>query len=113
KLSEIHDERWFELATTAKRVNGVICLLSALIYYELSDDFMDEYWIAIAHEHSKIDIPDARIIRMRNFNLGIEEIEMSGLIVKIFDRERTIVDAFRLLDIETAMRALKVYMSGK
>ena len=113
KLSQIHDEKWFELATTAKRINGVICLLSALIYYELSDDFMDEYWIAIPHEHSKVDIPDTRIIRMRNFKHGIQEIEMSGLTVKIFDKERTIIDAFRLLDIETSLKALKMYMSGK
>ncbi len=113
KLSEIHDEKWFELATTAKRMNGAICLLSALIYYELSDDFMDEYWIAISHKHSKIDIPNTRTIRMRNFEIGIQEIEMSGLTVKIFDKERTIIDAFRLLDIETAIKALKIYMSGK
>ena len=112
-LPKLQDESWPELATTAKRVKGVICLLSALIYYELSDDFMDEYWIAIPHEHSKIEIPNTQIIRMRNFNLGIDEIEMSGLTVKIFDKERTIIDAFRLLDIETAMKALKMYMSGK
>ena len=113
KLPQIKDEKWFELATTAKQAKGGIFLLSALIYYELSDDFMDEYWIAIPHEHSKVNIPDSRIIRMRIFNLGIDEIEMAGIKVKIFDKERTIIDAFRLLDLETAMRSLKVYMSGK
>ena len=111
---ESQDMKWLGLATAANQVNkGVICLLSALIYYELSDDFMDEYWIAIPHNHSKAAIPNTRIIRMRNIELGVKEIELAGTKVKIFDRERTIVDAFRLLDIETAMKALKVYMSGE
>jgi predicted transcriptional regulator of viral defense system len=112
-LSHIQDEKWLELATVAKRTNGVICLLSALIYYELSDDFMDEYWVAIPHEQSKLDIPDTRIIRTRNFASGIDEVEIAGMKVRIYDRERTIIDCFRLLDIETAMKALKMYMSGK
>ena len=32
--------------------------------------------------------------------------------VPIFDRERTIIDAFRLLSIETAVKALKKYLTG-
>jgi len=108
------DMKWIGLATAVSRVsNGVICLLSALIYYELADDFMNEYWIAIPHSHSKIDISNTRIIRMRNIELGIKEIELAGAKVKIFDMERTIIDTFRLLDIETAIKALKIYMSGE
>lgn len=112
KLDDVQDDRWLELATTAKRVNGVICLVSALIYYEMSDDFMDENWIAIAHEQAKIEIADTRIFRMRNIKLGVQEIEMAGMKVHIFDKERTIIDSFRLLDIETAIKALKFYMTS-
>ena len=38
---------------------------------------------------------------------------MAGLKVKIFDKERTIIDSFRLLDFETAMKALKKYLQGR
>lgn len=113
RFQEEQDDKWLGLATAVNRVSeGVICLLSALIYYELCDDFMDEYWIAIPHSHTKVDIPNTRIIRMRNIELGVKEIELAGAKVRIFDRERTIVDAFRLLDIETAIKALKIYMTG-
>jgi hypothetical protein len=33
--------------------------------------------------------------------------ELSGVILPIFDRERTVVDAFRYLGRETAIKALK------
>ncbi len=107
------DIKWSGLLMSAKASgNGVICLLSALIYYELSDEFLNEYWIAIPHNHSKINVKNTRVFRMRNMELGVTEIKISGEKVKIFDIERTIIDSFRLLDIETAMRALKTYMSG-
>ncbi len=51
-------------------------------------------------------------VRMRNMTLGVEEIELSGMRVLIFDIERTIVDSFRLLDYETAVKALKLYIQG-
>ena len=54
-----------------------------------------------------------RVVRMRNMKLGVKRIEMAGIKVKIFDVERTIVDSFRILDLETAMKALKAYLSGK
>lgn len=43
--------------------------------------------------------------------LGRKEIELDGIMVPIFDRERTVVDAFRLLSRETAIKALKMALS--
>lgn len=39
--------------------------------------------------------------------LGKIEIELEGSVVSIFDRELTIIDAFRLLNREIAIKALK------
>ena len=50
---------------------------------------------------------------MRNMDIGVTTIKMAGLKVKIFDKERTIIDAFRLLDFETAMKALKKYLQDR
>lgn len=43
------------------------------------------------------------------------QIELEGTLVPIFDQERTIIDAFRLLSRETAIKALKsaVAQGGK
>ena len=112
-FGDVVDSKWLGLVTSAKSINnGVICLLSALIYYELTDEFMSEYWIAIPHEQSKASIPSTKIVRMRNIELGISTIKLCEMNVNIFDVERTIIDSFRLLDLETSMKALKSYMSG-
>ncbi len=49
-----------------------------------------------------------KIVRFRDLDLGKTEIELEGTNIPIFDRERTIVDAFRLLSRETAIKALKL-----
>lgn len=45
--------------------------------------------------------------------LGKTEVNLGGIQVLIFDRERTIVDSFRLLSRETAIKALKMALSQK
>lgn len=105
---------WEELAVSAQRVSsGVICLISALNYYELTDERMKEHWIAVPHSHSYSHFPRTRIVRMRNLELGIQRKIIADIEVKIFDPERTIIDSFRLLDFETAIKALKLYLNGK
>ena len=106
------DIKWEDLAVAASNIDGgVVCLVSALIYYKLTDEFMKELWIAVSNDNSKAKFPMCRIIRMRNMSLGVTTVKMSKYSIKIFDRERTIVDSFRLLDLETALKALKIYMT--
>lgn len=108
------DSQWEEMAIVAHSVKGsVICLVSALNYYGLTDDHMRKYWLAVEHDNSKASHRLARIVRMRNMDLGIKELQVAGLKVRIFNIERTIIDSFRFLDIETAIKALKLYSSGK
>jgi len=101
-----------DLALAAASIpNGVICLISALYYYDLTDQIMREYWIAIPNKNRTVKRPHVRIIRMRNISLGQTEVEIGEYKVRIFDRERTIIDAFRYLSIEIAIKALKAYFS--
>jgi len=44
---------------------------------------------------------------------GSAKIRLGEVDVQIFDKERTVVDAFRFLAPETAIRALKIYLSGR
>ena len=46
--------KWEELAVAVNNIRGgVICLVSALVYYDLTDEIMKEFWIAVDNNHSK------------------------------------------------------------
>lgn len=97
------------ILTVASIPHGVICLISALCYYNLTDQIMREYWIAIPNANKKPKRPHIRVTRMRNITLGLETIKIGKYKVKIFDRERTIIDSFRYLSHEIAIKALQAY----
>lgn len=105
-----------ELVLTASSIpKGVVCLVSALCYYNLTDQIMREYWIAVPNTDKSPKRPHTRIVRMRNMSLGLTTVKMGRYEVKIFDRERTIIDSFRYLSAEIAIKALQAYLkpSGK
>ena len=105
------DFEWEDLALTALSIpNGVICLISALCYYGLTDEIMREFWIAIPHSTTSPARANAHIVRMRNISFGQITIKIGDQKLKIFDRERTVVDSFRYLDKETALKALQAYL---
>jgi len=105
--------QWENLALVAASIpNGVICLISALCYHDLTDQVMREIWIAVPHESYPPKRPNTRIIRMRNSTLGKITITAGEYSVQIFDRERCVVDAFRYLSKEVAIKALQRYLQG-
>lgn len=104
---------WEDLAFTALSIsNGVICLISALCYYGLTDEIMREFWIAIPHATTSPSRENTHVIRMRNIFFGQTTIKIGRRKIKIFDRERTVVDAFRYLDKEIALKALQAYLKS-
>lgn len=90
--------------------NGVICLISTLCYHGLTDQIMRQYWIAVPHASKSPKRPKTRIIRMRNIELGQTEIKLGTAHLKIFDKERTVVDSFRYLSKEISIKALQAYL---
>lgn len=99
-----------ELVLAASSIpHGVVCLISALCYYNLTDQIMREYWIAVPNTDKSPKRPHTRIVRMRNMELGLTSVKIGNYQVKIFDRERTVVDAFRYLSHEIAIKALQAY----
>lgn len=102
---------WEDFALTLMSIpEGIICLISALYYYNMTDEIMREFWIAIPHSSRSPKRPNTRIIRMRNTSLGQTTVCIGKYHFKIFDRERTVVDAFRYLSKEIAMKALLSYL---
>jgi predicted transcriptional regulator of viral defense system len=100
--------RWIDLIEAVHSISsGVICLISALAVYDLTEEIPRQHWIGIRHGTSARSSRQIKIVRFRDLDLGKIEIELEGTRVLIFDRERTIIDAFRLLSRETAIKALK------
>ncbi len=107
------DFKWEDLVEAVQRTKGgVVCLISALTIYELTDQIPREYWIAIKNETSHHGSKLTRIIRLRNMTLGLSKIKVGEIEVPIFDRERTIIDSFRHLSIEIAIKALKAALAA-
>jgi len=100
--------RWADLIEAVHSINdGVVCLVSALAIYDLTEEIPRQHWIGIRHGTSARSNRQIKIIRFRDLDLGRTEIELEGVLIPIFDKERTIIDAFRLLSRETAIKALK------
>jgi len=108
------DFRWEDLIEAMQRVkDGVICLTSALALYHLTEEMPSQHWIAIRNETLHRAMPSTKVVRMRNLTLGKTTIKIGNITLSIFDRERTIVDAFRYLGRETALKALKVALTKR
>lgn len=108
------DFQWEELVLIAKSVSsGVVCLISALALYELTDEIPRAHWIAIPHATTSPKRSMARFVRMRDVTTGKTSMKLGGETIAIFDRERTIIDAFRYLTQEIGIKALRSAITQK
>ncbi len=91
---------WEDLAVAVLSIpDGVICLSTALSLYQLTEEQIREFWIAVPRVKWPPIRPHTRIIRMSNMELGKTEIALGEARISIFDQERSVVDAFRFLSI--------------
>ena len=101
--------------------NGVICLLSALSYYDLTTTNPWEYYIAIHRDEHRPKLPDYPPIYIfyfadKQFNTGIEEVNIEGSKVKIYDKEKTSCDCIRLRNkagTDVVKEAMQDYLKRK
>lgn len=105
--------RWGDLLEAIYSTGGTICLVSALAVYDLTEEIPRQHWIGIRHGTSVKSNNLIKIVRFRDMALGKIEIKLDGTQVPIFDRERTLIDAFRLLSRETAIKALRMALAIK
>ena len=103
--------QWEDLVYAVMGIpSSCVCLVSALALYEMTDEIPRKHWIAIDNKRFPIKRPGVKIIRMRNMQVGQSSIKLGEIVVPIFDKERTVVDAFRYLSLEVAIKALKTYL---
>jgi predicted transcriptional regulator of viral defense system len=112
--SLISDFQWEDLVEASVKVKGgVVCLISALALYEMTEEIPRAHWIAIPNTSRHRGDDSIRICRYRNMKLGKTFYDFGDFKLPIFDRERTIIDAFRLLDKEVAIKALRMGLKKK
>jgi predicted transcriptional regulator of viral defense system len=107
------------VAVCARAPHGMVVLDSALSYWDLSDTIPSRVHLAVPEGSHRpaIDHPPTtvHVFRAATFDLGrIEVREEGGERFWITDRERTVVDAFRLrhrLGEDEAHRALRRYLA--
>ena len=103
------------LVEAMKRVpNAVICLLSALSFYELTTQAPFEVWLAISTKTRmpKEDLLPLRIVYMSGKALesGIEDHEVEGVPVRVYSPAKTVVDCFKFrnkIGLDVALEALR------
>lgn len=100
QLPDVPIEAAHMLAEAAALVpKGVVCLVSALQFHELTLQMPSAVWMAIERTawRPKIDYPRIRFVRFTGTALteGITRHRIDGVDVPITDPARTIVDCFR------------------
>jgi len=103
------------LAEAAKRVPaGVICLLSALRFHELTTQAPFEVWMAIGQKawRPRVEYPPLRVVRFSGAALreGIEAHVVEGVRVPVFSRNKTVADCFKYrnkIGLDVAIEALR------
>jgi len=106
------------LALVAKHTpRAIVCLFSALVVHELTDQSPFEVWIALPQKawSPKLDYPPLRIVRFsgRLLEVGVDEHAIEGVPVRITSPARTVVDCFRFrrrYGQDVAIEALRDYL---
>lgn len=88
------------LAEVCKRVpKGVVCLLSALRFHEITTQAPFEVWLAIGEKawRPHLEYPPLRIARFSRAALhaGIEEHQIEGVTVHVYSPAKTVADCFK------------------
>jgi predicted transcriptional regulator of viral defense system len=93
---------------------GVICLISALRFHELSTHQGPEVWLALSHKAYApgFDYPPLRIVRMAGPAMaqGIEVVDIAGTPTRIFSVAKTLADCFKYrnkIGLDVALAALR------
>jgi len=103
------------LAQAAKRVpSGVISLLTALRFHQMTTQLPAEVWIALPEKARKprLDYPRLRVVRFSGAALteGIETRRIEGVTVPVYSAAKTVADCFKYrnkVGIDVAVEALR------
>lgn len=101
--------------------DGVVCLMSAARYYELTNFLPDTVDVAIERKKRISTLPDWPEIKLYYFDqtrmaIGVKEISENGNVFHIFDIEKTVVDIIyyrNKVGIEETSEVLRNYLKRR
>jgi predicted transcriptional regulator of viral defense system len=110
----------YEILTTLIP-DAVISLFSAAQYHELSSVIPQKIDITLPAQRRIPILPEDLHVKIykaipRIYEVGIQTVKKDGYSLKIYDRERTVCDFFRMrlqIGKDCAFEVLKNYMAGK
>ncbi|MBI5353448.1 MAG: type IV toxin-antitoxin system AbiEi family antitoxin domain-containing protein [Chloroflexi bacterium] len=96
---------------------GVICLISALYFYELTTQIPHSIYVAVPQNagRPRVKYPPLEVIWVTNslHSVGVDIQLVDGVKVKIYNREKTVADCFKFrkkVGEDIALEALKDYV---
>jgi predicted transcriptional regulator of viral defense system len=99
--------------------HGVICLLSALSLHELTSHIPHEIDLAIPRSarYPSIELP-VRFYRYSesSYKEGIEERVMNGIVIRLYNAEKTLADCFKFrnkIGMDLVLEAFKAYQRNR
>jgi predicted transcriptional regulator of viral defense system len=106
-----------DLVTVATRVqSGVICLISALAFYEITTQIPHEIHVALQRgaEIPRLEYPPIKIYWFKDqaFTAGVETHKLDGVDIRIYCPEKTLADCFKFrnkIGLDTAVEAVRFY----
>ncbi len=110
-----------DLVTVALKIPaGVVCLISALAYHEITTQIPHEVHVALPRgtEPPRLKHPPLRVFWFtgRSFTEGIEAHKLDGIRIRVYSPEKTLADCFKYrnkLGLDTVLEALRLYRSRK
>jgi predicted transcriptional regulator of viral defense system len=106
-----------DLATVGKRIpQGVVCLISALAFHELTTQIPHVVHLAISRtaRSPTLEFPPLQIYRFSGqaFHAGVEVHAIESVEVRIYSLEKTLADCFKYrnkIGLDIALEALRAY----
>jgi predicted transcriptional regulator of viral defense system len=110
-----------DLVTVSLRFpNAVICLISALYYYNITTQIPHAVSVAVPRNSRmpSLDYPPIQAHRFSKeaYSSGIGNHEIDGVSVKIYNPEKTLADCFKFrnkIGMDVVLEALKLYRSRR
>ena len=110
-----------DIVSVCKRVpNGVICLISALAFHEITTQVPHEVYLAVARNAMvpRIDYPPVRVFRFsdHSYSEGIGLQKVDDITIHVYSPAKTLADCFKYrnkIGLEIAVEALKRYRESK
>ncbi len=119
RLKSMQSQSNPDLVTTALSIrSGVICLISSLSFHRLTTQIPHEVSIALPEKSRtpRLSYPPIKVYRFRGkaYEEGIEKHNVDGVMVKIYNPEKTLADCFKFrnkIGLDVFLEALKKYRS--